>query len=110
MAEEIEGGPGADTAAEGDGGELEFLDWSCDMMGVERIQADPDDDDSDDIFEVKFQVAGPNANAEVGIIVSDHTDEAEVIAVAFDTLHRAMKAWGGLTEDRRIAARDFREG
>jgi hypothetical protein len=32
-----------------------------------------------------------------------------VVGIALDTLHRAMKAWGRITENRRIAARDVDE-
>lgn len=103
-----EAGPGADASAAADGDGIESVDWTCRMMGVERIMADPtqDDDDLEDIFEVRFQVDGPNANAEVEIVVSDFEDEADVVGIALDTLHRAMKAWGRVTENRRIAARD----
>ncbi len=85
--------------------DIEGLDWSCLLMGVERIIADPEDDDGEDIFSVKFQVDGPNANAEIEIIVSDFTDEAHVISIAQHTLHVAMTMWSRITAERFIRAR-----
>ena len=84
--DEAEGG----TESAGTDG-LEGLDWSCLLMNVERIIADPEDDDGEDIFSVKFQVDGPNANAEVDIIVSEAAD-VEVVGLALDTLHSALTA------------------
>jgi hypothetical protein len=81
-------------------------DWIYRLMNLERIQADDPDDDGEDIFTAKFQLDGPDANAEVEIIVSDYVDEAEVVPIALDTLHRATKAWARATENRRIAARE----
>lgn len=77
------------------------LDWSCRLMGVERIIADPEHGDSEKIFAVKFQVDGPDANAEVDVIVSDASDP-EVVAVAFHTLHVALTNWAKLIENRRV--------
>ncbi len=100
-----------DKSGEAEGGtepagadDIEGLDWSCLLMNVERITADPEDDDSQDIFSVKFQVDGPDANAEVDIIVSDAAD-AEVVAVAMHTLHVAMTNWAKLLESRRMTMR-----
>ena len=98
-SDEAQGGPepaGAD--------EIEGLDWSCLLMNFERITADPEDDDSQDIFSVKFQVDGPDASAEVDIIVSDAAD-VEVVAVALHTLHVAMTNWAKLIESRRMSMR-----
>ena len=84
--------------------DIEGLDWSCLLMNVERITADPEDDDGQDIFAVKFQIDGPDANAEVDIIVSDAAD-AEVVAVALHTLHVALTNWAKLIERRRMTMR-----
>lgn len=84
-------------------------DWTYRLLKLERIQADEISDDLEDLFEATFQVDGPDANAEVEIIVSDFEDEAHVLGIALDTLHRAMKAWGRITANRRIAARDVDE-
>ncbi len=84
-------------------------DWTCRLLSLERVEADEIEDDLQDIFTAKFQIDGPDANAEVEIIVSDFTDEAQVVAIALDTLHRAMKAWSNITENRRIPARDVDE-
>ena len=73
--------------AEGD--ELTFLDWSYRLLKLERIQAEAEDEDGQDIFAATFQVDGPNANAEVEIIVSDFVDEAHVVSIAQHTLHVA---------------------
>lgn len=94
-----------DHGAEPDDG----LEWTYRLISLERIYVDEVDDDGEDIFAAKFQVDGPNANAEVEITVSDFEDEAHVLGIALDTLHRAMKAWGRITENRRIAARDVDE-
>jgi hypothetical protein len=51
------------------------VDWTYRLMSLERFDADPEDDDAQDIFAAKFQVDGPDANAEVEIIVSDFTDD-----------------------------------
>ena len=98
-----------DGIGAGSGEVTDGSDWTCTLMNVERISADPEDDGGEDIFEVKFQVDGPNANAEVEIIVSDYVDEANVISIALHTLHVAMREWGRVTENRRIAARDVDE-
>ena len=95
----------ADEQAGADSEVTDGSDWTYRLMSLERVQAD-EVDDLDDIFTATFQVDGPDANAEIEIIVSDADDEAEVVAVALDTLNRAMTAWGRLTENRRIAARD----
>lgn len=109
MAEE-DGGTTTDAAAPGtEPSELDFIDWTCRLLSVERVEADELEDDLQDIFTVKFAVDGPDANAEVEIMVSDFEDEAHVVGIALDTLHRAMKAWGRITENRRIAARDMDE-
>ena len=80
------------------------LDWSCLLMSVERITADPEDDDLEDIFAVKFQVDGPNADAEIEITVADAAD-IEVVAVALDTLHGALMAWADLIQRRKADLR-----
>ena len=108
MAEESEdlaAGPAESEAAD----ELEFVDWTCRLLSLERVEADEIEDDLEDLFTATFAVDGPDANAEVEIIVSDFEDEAHVIGIALDTLHRAMKAWGHITENRRIASRDVDE-
>ncbi|RYC29904.1 hypothetical protein D3273_21770 [Lichenibacterium minor] len=84
-------------------------DWTYRLMSLERIQADEPEDDGEDIFTATFQVDGPNANAEVEIIVSDYVDEANVVSIALHTLHVSMREWARATENRRIAARDVDE-
>lgn len=84
--------------------DIEGLDWSCLLMNVERITADPEDDDGEDIFSVKFQVDGPNANAEMDIIVAEAAD-VEVVALALDTLHGALTAWADLIQRRKADLR-----
>ena len=84
-------------------------DWTYRLLMLERVQADELEEDLQDIFTAKFQVDGPDANAEVEIIVSDFVDEANVLSIALHTLHVAMRAWGRITENRRIAARDVDE-
>ena len=81
------------------------VDWTYRLISLERFDADPEDEDAQDIFAAKFQVDGPDANAEVEIIVSDFTDQANVISIALHTLHTAMTAWARITEDRVIGAR-----
>ena len=81
------------------------VDWTYRLMSLERFDADPEDEDAQDIFAAKFQVDGPDANAEVEIIVSDFTDQANVISIALHTLHTAMTAWARITEDQVIGAR-----
>lgn len=105
MADEAKATGAAAAPPETDGGELEFEDWSYRLLSLERVMADPEDDDSEDIFTAKFQVDGLNANAEIEIIVSDQTDEAHVISIAQHTLHVATTMWGRLTADRLIRAR-----
>ena len=88
-----------------DGEDLTFLDWSYRLLKLERIQAEAEDEDGQDIFAATFQVDGPNANAEVEIIVSDFTDEAHVVSIAQHILHVAATMWGRVTADRLIADR-----
>ena len=88
-----------------DGDELTFVDWTYRMLKLERIQAEAEDEDGQDIFAATFQVDGPNANAEVEIIVSDFIDEAHVVSIAQHTLHVAATMWGRITADRLIGAR-----
>ncbi len=104
MADGEKGEVAADGAEVADG-ELEFEDWTYRLLSLERVEADEIDDDGQDIFTAKFQVDGPNANAEIEITVSDHTDEAHVISIAQHTLHVAMTMWGRVTSDRFIRAR-----
>ncbi len=104
MAEEEKGNEAEGGTEFAGGADIEGLDWSCLLMGVERIIADPEDDDGEDIFAVKFQVDGPNANAEMDIIVSDAAD-LEVVAVALDTLHGALLAWADLIQRRKVEMR-----
>ena len=99
----------ADEDAGADDEITDGSDWTYRLVSVERVEADEVDDDGQDMFAAKFQVDGPDANAEVEIVVSDFADEAHVLGIALDTLHRAMKAWGRITENRRIAARDVGE-
>jgi hypothetical protein len=84
-------------------------DWTYRLLSLERVEADEPDDDLEDIFMAKFAVDGPDANAEVEIIVSDYVDEANVVSIALHTLHVSMREWARATEDRRIAARDVDE-
>ena len=89
-----------------DGDEItDGSDWTYRLMSLERVQADEIDDDGEDIFTATFQVDGPNANAEIEIIVSDFTDEAHVISIAQHTLHVAMTMWSRITAERFIRAR-----
>lgn len=76
------------------------LDWDLRMTEVQRIEPDPEDDGPDDLFSVTFAVDGPNANAEVEIMVVDAVD-IEVVAVALDTLHGALTAWADLIQRRK---------
>ena len=85
------------------------VDWTYRLMSLERFDADPEDEDAQDILAAKFQVDGPDANAEVEVIVSDFTDEANVISIAPHTLHTATTAWARITEDRVIAGRAVHE-
>ena len=80
------------------------LDWSCRMTEVQRIVPDPEDDEPDDLFTVTFAVDGPNANAEVEIMVTDAAD-IEVVAIALDTLHGALTAWADLIQRRKAELR-----
>ncbi len=81
------------------------LDYSVRMTEVQRIEADPEDEDViDDLFAVTFAVDGPNANAEVEIMVTDAAD-VEVVAVALDTLHGALVAWADLIQRRKAELR-----
>ena len=79
---------------------IEGLDWSCRLTEVQRIEADPESDDLDDLFSVTFAVDGPNAEASVEIMVPDAAD-VEVVAVALDTLHGALVAWADLILRRK---------
>lgn len=104
MADGEKGEVAADGAEVADG-ELEFEDWTYRLLSLERVEADEIDDGGEDIFTAKFQVDGPNANAEIEITVSDHTDEAHLISIAQHTLHVARTMWGRVTSDRFIRAR-----
>ncbi len=84
-------------------------DWTYRLLSLERVEANEIEDDLQDIFTAKFQLDGPDANAEVEIIVSDFVDEANVVSIALHTLYVAMRSWGRITENRRIAARDVDE-
>ncbi len=97
------GQPQAAEPEVADGEDLTFLDWSYRLLSLERIQAEAEDEQ--DIFAATFQVDGPNANAEVEIIVSDFVDEALVVSIAQHTLHVAATMWGRVTADRLIGAR-----
>lgn len=102
MADEEKGdeaAPGPTVFVGSDG-----LDWSCRLTEVQRIEADPEDDDLEDLFAVTFAVDGPNAEAEIEIMVADATD-LEVVEVALETLHGALLAWAELIQRRREAAR-----
>ena len=105
MADEAKVGEGEPEPKAPDEGELECVDWTCVLTGLERIAADPEDEDDQDSFSVKFQVDGPNANAEIEIIVADAVDEAHVIAIAQHRLHVATTMWSRITAERFIAAR-----
>lgn len=104
MADEAEGGEVAAEPEAGDDAEIEFIDWDYRLISLDRVQADSDED-GEDYFTAKFQVDGPNANAEVEIIVSDFRDEAHVVSIAQHTLHVALTMWGRVTSDRFIRAR-----
>ena len=79
------------------------LDWDVRLTEVQRIEADPDDD-LEDLFAVKFEVDGPNAEAEIEITAADAAD-VEVVALALDTLHGALTAWADLIERRKAEMR-----
>ena len=95
--ETAEGGPAVIVGGEG-------LDWSCRMTEVQRIEPDPEDDEPEDLFAVTFAVDGPNANAEVEIMVVEAAD-IEVVAMALDTLHGALLAWADLIQRRKAELR-----
>ena len=80
--------------------EITDLDWDVRMREVQRIEPDAEDDGPDDLFSVTFAVDGPNANAEVEVMVTDVAD-IEVVAVALDTLHGALTAWADLIQRRK---------
>ncbi len=81
------------------------LNWSCRMTEVQRIEADPEDEDViDDLFAVTFEVDGPNAEGSLEIMVTDAAD-IEVVAVALDTLHGALVAWADLIQRRKAELR-----
>ena len=80
--------------------EITDLDWDVRTREVQRIEPDPEDDGPDDLFSVTFAVDGPNANAEVEVMVTDVAD-VEVVAVALDTLHGALSAWADLIQRRK---------
>ena len=99
-------GEGRDVElAAADGDEITFVDWTYRLLSLERVEADPEEGEDADLFSAKFQVDGPNANAEVEIIVSDFVDEALVVSIAQHTLHLAATMWGRVTADRLIGAR-----
>ncbi len=98
-------GPAAVEPEAASDDEITFLDWDVRMTEVQRIEADPEDEDViDDLFAVTFAVDGPNANAEVEIMVTDAAD-VEVVAVALDTLHGALVAWADLIQRRKAELR-----
>ena len=80
--------------------EITDLDWDVRMREVQRIEPDTEDDGPEDLFSVTFAVDGPNANAEVEVMVTDVAD-IEVVAVALDTLHGALTAWADLIQRRK---------
>ena len=80
--------------------EITDLDWDVRMREVQRIEPDAEDDGPEDLFSVTFAVDGPNANAEVEVMVTDVAD-IEVVAVALDTLHGALTAWADLIQRRK---------
>ena len=108
MADGEKGEVAADGVKVADG-ELEFEDWTYRLLSLERVEADEIEDDFQDIFTAKFQLDGPDANAEVEIIVSDYVDEANVVSIALHTLHVSLQEWARATENRRIAARNVDE-
>ena len=76
------------------------------MTEVQRIEADPEDDDLDDLFSVTFAMDGPNAEGSLEIMVPDAAD-IEVVAVALDTLYGALVAWADLIQRRKAELRDL---
>ena len=80
--------------------EITDLDWDVRMREVQRIEPDAEDDGPEDLFSVTFAVDGPNANAEMEVMVTDVAD-IEVVAVALDTLHGALTAWADLIQRRK---------
>lgn len=78
-------------------------DWSFDVQSVSRISPDPIDDDGTVTFAVVFDVAGPDASAEIEVFVTDVPDPAQIIVLAMSTLHEALAAWARITLGRRIA-------
>ena len=105
MADKANGGEIATEPEAAGDAEIEFIDWDYRLLSLERVQADGENEEDEDYFTAKFQVDGPNANAEVEIVVSDFTDEAHVVSIAQHTLHVAMTMWGRVTSDRFIRAR-----
>ena len=106
MADDEKGSEAERGMEYADADDIEGLDWSCMLMGLERFIADPEDDDGEDVFAVKFQVDGPNANAEVDIMVSG-TADVNVVGIALDTLHDALVAWANLIRRRKAEMREI---
>ena len=79
--------------------------WSFDVEGVSRIVADLLGDD-DVTYAVTFNLTGPDANAEVEVLMTAPSDPAGIIALALATLHAALAAWARITLGRRIADDD----
>ena len=102
MAEDEQAGDAENTQAAPV--EIRDLEWDCRLQSLERIEADPDDDDLEDLFTVTFVVDGPDANAEIEIMVAD-ADDHDVVALALSTLQGALTAWADLIKRRREAAR-----
>lgn len=78
-------------------------DWRFDVQTVSRISPDPVDDDGTVTFSVVFDVAGPDASAEIEVFVTDVPDPAQIIVLAMSLLHEALAAWARITLGRRIA-------
>ena len=97
--DEAEGGPAAV--------EIRDLDWDCRLTKMERVESDPEDEDGiEDLFALTFAVDGPNANAEVEIMVAD-ADDVEAVAVGLATLRVALMAWADLIWRRQAEAREI---
>ena len=102
MVDDAKGDEGQEAAT---AAEVIDLDWDCRLKEVQRIEPDPEEDDPlEDLFAVTFMVDGPNANAEIEVMVTDATDP-EVVAVALDTLHGALTAWADLIQRRKADLR-----
>ena len=76
--------------------------WSFDVQSVSRISPDPEDDERSVNYAVVFDVAGPDASAEIEVFVTGVPDPAQIIVLAMSKLHEALAGWTRITLGRRI--------